>query len=91
MEKSLSKIEIEKILRFGAYDLLKEGDREDVFDFDKILQNSSTITFQNEKDHLSNFSKATFCASMEDKEIDVNDASFWEKMLPSFKTTSNIA
>jgi len=64
------------------------------FDLDSILEKATTVAYEEGKDKaqrsLSSFSTATFAASAEDKGVDINDVNFWEKVLPSFKTTSKM-
>lgn len=94
IEKGLQKEEIERLLKYGAHDLFKEGtaEKEPDFDFDKIMETATTVTYGGDKmdDGLANFSKATFVASEQDAGVDLNDSDFWDKVLPSFRTTKRM-
>lgn len=60
---------MEKLLKFGAYELFNNGEdtKADDFDLDKILQRATTVNYdniQNETNtNLSSFSTATFVVS----------------------------
>lgn len=106
IESQLNKEEIERLLKYGAYDLFKDGNKvnrndlcfrskqhskEEDFDFDKIMESSSTVTYganQYEKS-LSSFSKAVF-RNEEEMKVDLHDKDFWDKVLPSFKTVGKL-
>lgn len=47
IEKALEKEEIERLLKHGAYDLFRSDStfKEEDFDFDKILETASTVTY----------------------------------------------
>jgi predicted site-specific integrase-resolvase len=59
--KGMSKDEIERLLKHGAYHLFKNNE-EEVFDLDKILEHAKTLTYastSNQKDDLKGFSQVT--------------------------------
>ncbi|KNC96991.1 uncharacterized protein SPPG_07808 [Spizellomyces punctatus DAOM BR117] len=82
---SLSKTEIEELLKKGAYGAMLDDDASNQFcdeDIDSILSRRTHVikhdtTTQSEKGSI--FSKATFSASNADN-VDVNDPDFWDKM-----------
>lgn len=79
--KQLSKKEIEDLLKKGAYGaLLDEGDGDKFCeeDIDVILaRRTQVITMESEKG--STFSKATFAASNNRSDINIDDPDFWNK------------
>lgn len=78
-------------MKHGVYEMFtgEMQDKPEDFDLDKILERSSTITYDHTKSDIENtlasFSKATFVAD-EDHKVDINDENFWNKVLPSFQT-----
>ena len=59
-------------------------------DIDEILAQSKTFAYKTDPtNELSSFAKATFAHEEEDQ-IDWNDQQFWDKLLPSFKTSNKI-
>lgn len=60
---------MEKLLKFGAYELFNNGEdtKAEDFDLDKILQRATTVNYDNiqteTNTNLSSFSKATFVVS----------------------------
>jgi len=97
MMSGMGKEQIEKMLKFGAYALFNQEDdkqsKSDEFDLDSILQRATTVDYNDANSNiaggLGSFSKATFVANEEDN-VDMDDAMFWEKVLPSFKTASKL-
>lgn len=80
----LTKKEIEELLRKGAYGALMDDDNAgDKFceeDIDQILsRRTQVITIDNSDAKGSTFSKATFSASNNREDIDIDDPNFWEK------------
>uniref|UniRef100_A0A670JPR4 Chromodomain helicase DNA binding protein 6 n=1 Tax=Podarcis muralis TaxID=64176 RepID=A0A670JPR4_PODMU len=81
--QQLSKMEVEDLLRKGAYGaLMDEEDEGSKFceeDIDQILQRrTQTITIQTEGKG-STFSKASFVASGNRTDISLDDPNFWQK------------
>uniref|UniRef100_A0A8D2LIZ5 Chromodomain helicase DNA binding protein 6 n=1 Tax=Varanus komodoensis TaxID=61221 RepID=A0A8D2LIZ5_VARKO len=81
--QQLSKMEVEDLLRKGAYGaLMDEEDEGSKFceeDIDQILQRrTQTITIQTEGKG-STFSKASFIASGNRTDISLDDPNFWQK------------
>ncbi|XP_075384855.1 chromodomain-helicase-DNA-binding protein 6 isoform X2 [Tenrec ecaudatus] len=81
--QQLSKIEVEDLLRKGAYGaLMDEEDEGSKFceeDIDQILQRRThTITIQSEGKG-STFAKASFVASGNRTDISLDDPNFWQK------------
>ena len=93
------------LLRHGAYELYKEGDREqddkalEEEDIDQILQRATKIDLENVNHEggdgpqaihgLAGFSTATFAAKDEDGP-DIDDENFWEKILPEQVTAMKL-
>eukprot|EP01117_Protostelium_nocturnum_P017066 TRINITY_DN687_c0_g4_i1.p1 TRINITY_DN687_c0_g4~~TRINITY_DN687_c0_g4_i1.p1 ORF type:complete len:1707 (+),score=771.90 TRINITY_DN687_c0_g4_i1:229-5349(+) len=95
IEKVLKKEEIERILKYGAYELFNDNGEEQNFDLDKILESSKKVDWNavsegSSESTLSSFSKATFVAAEADSTLDINDKHFWEKILPTFKTVARM-
>jgi len=84
----LSRREIENLLKHGAYHVFKsEGEEEArsaqfcAEDIDKILErNSRVVKYESAAMAGSTFAKASFVASEKDKEVDVDDPNFWNKI-----------
>ncbi|NWY36836.1 CHD6 protein, partial [Sylvia atricapilla] len=81
--QQLSKVEVEDLLRKGAYGaLMDEEDEGSKFceeDIDQILQRrTQTITIQSEGKG-STFAKASFVASGNRTDISLDDPNFWQK------------
>lgn len=84
----MTKEEVEKLLRKGAYDIFKE-DKDESNDFvsqdiDSILERrAKTIVHENtgtkSKAAGGTFSKASFKNANETAEVDVDDPDFWTK------------
>lgn len=77
----LSKSDIEDLLKKGAYGAIMDEDAGDDFceeDIDQILQRRTTI-IQHESEKGSSFSKASFSASTNRSDIDLEDPDFWKK------------
>lgn len=77
--ESLSKEDIDVILRYGIHKLFTEDREKDEFDFDAILENARKITYE---DNKSKFSTSFFLADKNDASIKINDKNFWAKILP---------
>lgn len=79
--KQLSKKEIEDLLKKGAYGAVMDDDAGDKFceeDIDSILlRRTQVITMESEKG--STFSKASFAASANRSDINIDDPDFWNK------------
>eukprot|EP01116_Phalansterium_solitarium_P023010 TRINITY_DN7854_c0_g1_i1.p1 TRINITY_DN7854_c0_g1~~TRINITY_DN7854_c0_g1_i1.p1 ORF type:complete len:1741 (+),score=694.83 TRINITY_DN7854_c0_g1_i1:185-5407(+) len=92
IQKELSHKQIDSLLKFGAYNLFTddpnaEKEKERMLldeDIDTILQRSATIKYMDAggKDELSGFSKATFYTDDAESTVDLEDANFWDKILP---------
>lgn len=78
----LSKKDIEELLKKGAYGaLMEEDDGADDFceeDIDHILSRRTTV-IQHESEKGSSFSKASFSASSNRSDIELDDPDFWKK------------
>eukprot|EP01116_Phalansterium_solitarium_P021321 TRINITY_DN6585_c0_g1_i1.p1 TRINITY_DN6585_c0_g1~~TRINITY_DN6585_c0_g1_i1.p1 ORF type:complete len:1492 (-),score=458.16 TRINITY_DN6585_c0_g1_i1:1721-6196(-) len=93
--QNLDKEEVERMLKEGAYNLFKATVEKEDFDFDKIMERASTVTYTGgaanaAQSSLSNFSKATFAASDTDKHVELDDVHFWDKVLPEFKSANKL-
>ena len=99
----LEKEEIDMLLKFGAYSAYKDDTEDEQMlvegDIDSILERNSTVlrydtqTEQEEKQTdrgLLSFSKATFCFNENGDDVDINDANFWDKMLPDRKDAEGL-
>ena len=82
----LSKEEMDKLLKEGAYAMLEDDENEQKFcseNVDQILQTraKTVSTFVESGSGIGNsFSKARFQVNEEDHDVDVNDPNFWTKM-----------
>jgi hypothetical protein len=80
---SLSRQEVEELLKKGAYGAFMDDEASSKFceeDIDQILERrTQTIRHDNSAEKGSIFSKATFSASTADN-IDINDPDFWDKV-----------
>ena len=80
-QRQLSKKEIEDLLKKGAYGAVMDDDAGDKFceeDIDSILlRRTQVITMESEKG--STFSKASFAASANRSDINIDDPDFWNK------------
>jgi hypothetical protein len=96
----LDKKEIDDLLKFGAYDLFreeeKENEKEKKFyeeDIDQILNRSEKVVWNESSAKVlggaSSFSKASFRSAGE-PDIDINDPNFWTKVLPGTAPLSSI-
>lgn len=80
-KNTMSKDEMDKLLKNGAYDIFKEGSGEKESndfvsqDIDSILANRTTTIIHDSNG--STFSKATFKVTQDD--TDINDPDFWTK------------
>ncbi|PJF17230.1 hypothetical protein PSACC_02949, partial [Paramicrosporidium saccamoebae] len=83
----LSKKEVETLLKKGAYGLLMENDEDSIKfceeDIDQILARRTTvIRHEGGKAQTAEggsiFSKASFAATADDMDIDIDDPNFWE-------------
>jgi len=92
-DSTISKEEVEKLLRHGAYDIFneeKEGISEiesNQFieqDIDTILQRR-TKTIVHESNAGSTFSKASFKGAQVEETVDVDDPEFWNKVVGDIK------
>lgn len=90
---SMDKKEIDLLLKYGAYDLFNEQADKASADFCKediedILERRVKVVKSGGNDDAekgytpSSFASATFAASAEDSQIDVNDDNFWEQIIP---------
>jgi superfamily II DNA/RNA helicase len=89
---SLPHDEVSEVLRHGAYDMFRE-EREGVADaaseafmeedIEQILSRSKTLVHQNSSGGglMSQFAKASFCSAEADKQVDLHDPLFWEKVV----------
>ncbi|KAJ3102292.1 choline dehydrogenase 7 [Phlyctochytrium planicorne] len=79
---SLSKTEIEELLKKGAYGAFMDDDASNQFceeDIDQILQRRThVIKHDNPAERSSIFSKATFATNEE--QVDIDDPNFWDKV-----------
>ncbi|KAG0243186.1 hypothetical protein BGX31_011141, partial [Mortierella sp. GBA43] len=80
---SLSKKEVEELLKKGAYGALLDDDETSAKfceeDIDQILERRTTVIRHTGNEKGSVFSKATFSATPNGEEFDVNDPKFWDK------------
>ena len=87
----LSKEEMDRLLREGAYAMLEDDANEKKFcseDVDEILQTrTKTVTsfVQGGAAPAGGFSRAKFQVNEDDMDIDVNDPNFWNKMASAGK------
>ncbi|KAJ3290493.1 choline dehydrogenase 7 [Borealophlyctis nickersoniae] len=81
---SLSKTEIEELLKKGAYGAFMDDDASKQFceeDIDSILERrTQVIRHDSTEEKSSIFSKASFSASNADNDVDMNDPDFWDKV-----------
>ncbi len=84
--KMLDNKEIDNLLKYGAYDLFREDEKEVTEykdeDIDKILERSERVVWnaaQDAKAGPSTFAKATFGSGTS---VDMDAPDFWEKVLP---------
>ncbi|KAF8976792.1 Chromodomain-helicase-DNA-binding protein 9 [Entomortierella lignicola] len=80
---SLSKKEVEELLKKGAYGALLDDDETSAKfceeDIDQILERRTTVIKHSGNEKGSVFSKATFSSTPSGEEVDVNDPQFWDK------------
>ncbi|KAG0011179.1 choline dehydrogenase 6 [Entomortierella chlamydospora] len=80
---SLSKKEVEELLKKGAYGALLDDDETSAKfceeDIDQILERRTTVIKHTGNEKGSVFSKATFSSTPSGEEVDVNDPKFWDK------------
>ncbi|KAF9281009.1 choline dehydrogenase 6 [Mortierella alpina] len=80
---SLSKKEVEELLKKGAYGALLDDDETSAKfceeDIDQILERRTTVIRHTGNEKGSVFSKATFSSTPSGEEVDVNDPQFWDK------------
>ncbi|KAK9764864.1 hypothetical protein K7432_007289 [Basidiobolus ranarum] len=80
---SLSKKEVEELLKKGAYGALLSDDHESAKfceeDIDQILQRRTTVIKHETNEKGSVFSKATFSVGNSD-DVDIDDPDFWDKL-----------
>ncbi|KAF9911379.1 choline dehydrogenase 7 [Linnemannia zychae] len=80
---SLSKKEVEELLKKGAYGALLDDDETSAKfceeDIDQILERRTTVIKHTGNEKGSVFSKATFSSTPSGEEVDVNDPQFWDK------------
>ncbi|KAH3744388.1 chromodomain helicase DNA binding protein [Pelomyxa schiedti] len=92
----LSKEEINDMLRYGAYDLFREGEADQASasfcedDIENILVKRSSRVVWKEDNQGSMFSKATFHLDEQTASLDVKDPHFWEKVLPQAATAKSL-
>ncbi|KAL9976050.1 hypothetical protein ACROYT_G013284 [Oculina patagonica] len=82
--QSLSKREIEDLLRKGAYGAIMEEENDDSSkfceeDIDQILERRTQIIQIESQGKGSTFAKASFVSSKGEEEIDIDDPDFWQK------------
>jgi len=83
---SISKGDINNLLKNGAYSLLnKEYNEFCEENIDEILEKSRKIVIDPTKQnpYLSNFSKAVFESDLSKENPELDDPNFWEKILPN--------
>ncbi|KAL7719584.1 Chromodomain helicase DNA binding protein [Entamoeba marina] len=80
-KEKLSKEDIDALLKYGAYGVLKEDDN--------TATKTSKVVWQGDSVDTSNFSKATFVSEAGDV-IDLNDPNFWEQVLPKLRTPGQL-
>lgn len=82
-ETGLSKKEVEDLLRKGAYGAIMDDDNAgDKFceeDIEQILQRRTHVITIESEQKGSTFSKASFAASDNRSDIEIDDPNFWEK------------
>jgi hypothetical protein len=83
----LSQREVDSLLKYGAYDMFRDGDDMDSEKFheeniDTILQGRTKTIVHEVSNTSSNFSKASFSSETANPELDVNDPDFWKKLMP---------
>lgn len=82
-QSSLSKKEIEDLLKKGAYGAIMDDDSAaDQFceeDIDQILQRRTQVIQLESGEKNSTFAKASFSASGNRNDIDIDDPNFWQK------------
>ncbi|ORX92777.1 hypothetical protein K493DRAFT_263097 [Basidiobolus meristosporus CBS 931.73] len=80
---SLSKKEVEELLKKGAYGALLSDDHDSAKfceeDIDQILQRRTTVIKHETNEKGSVFSKATFSVGNSD-DVDIDDPDFWDKL-----------
>lgn len=82
---ALSKEEIEKLLKQGAYDIFKDDSLDKKCtefisqDIDSILERRSTTITHDGSTSSGTFSKASFKHSNETVDTDLDDPDFWKK------------
>ncbi|ORX99732.1 hypothetical protein K493DRAFT_257065 [Basidiobolus meristosporus CBS 931.73] len=80
---SLSKKEVEELLKKGAYGALLSDDHDSAKfceeDIDQILQRRTTVIKHEANEKGSVFSKATFSVGNSD-DVDIDDPDFWDKL-----------
>ncbi|KAI8596575.1 SNF2 family N-terminal domain-containing protein [Dissophora ornata] len=80
---SLSKKEVEDLLKKGAYGSVLDDDETSARfceeDIDQILERRTTVIKHTGNEKGSVFSKATFSSTPSGEEVDVNDPLFWDK------------
>jgi hypothetical protein len=82
------KLELERLLRHGAYDLFKDGEAESKSfneqDIESILAARSTEVEQEAKGQSTNLmSTASFVPASAGADVDYNDPDFWTKLMPA--------
>lgn len=82
--QSLSKREIEDLLRKGAYGAIMEEENDDSSkfceeDIDQILERRTQVIQIESQGKGSTFAKASFVSSKGEEDIDIDDPDFWQK------------
>ncbi|RWS09516.1 Kismet-like protein [Dinothrombium tinctorium] len=82
-DNAISKKEVEDLLRKGAYGAIMDDDNAgDKFceeDIEQILQRRTHVITIESEEQGSTFSKASFAASDNRSDIEIDDPNFWEK------------
>ncbi|RWS29488.1 chromodomain-helicase-DNA-binding protein 8-like protein, partial [Leptotrombidium deliense] len=82
-DNAMSKKEVEDLLRKGAYGAIMDDDNAgDKFceeDIEQILQRRTRVITIESEEQGSTFSKASFAASDNRSDIEIDDPNFWEK------------
>eukprot|EP00597_Dinobryon_sp_UTEXLB2267_P004843 CAMPEP_0170077316 /NCGR_PEP_ID=MMETSP0019_2-20121128/14156_1 /TAXON_ID=98059 /ORGANISM="Dinobryon sp., Strain UTEXLB2267" /LENGTH=1791 /DNA_ID=CAMNT_0010289569 /DNA_START=144 /DNA_END=5519 /DNA_ORIENTATION=- len=95
----LSAIEIDVLLKRGAYDVFREDDTEQKefveADIDSILQRRAhKVVYEKNGTggaaSLGSFSKASFVSKDEKEDVDINDPDFWQKAVGLTKDSTSV-
>ncbi|KII61718.1 Chromodomain-helicase-DNA-binding protein 8 [Thelohanellus kitauei] len=93
---TLSKKDVEELLRRGAYAAVMDEDTEASAQFcsediEQILERRSTVIQVAGEVKGSTFAKASFNAEISGEQVDIDDPDFWQKWAKTAKITSGIS